>query len=102
MIHAASKAGRQSAARTKRSENRSEYACLRPSEALGFIVFHAKEDIAHRHLIRNLIKEAYDRFSESRDAIEYGTRCFLHTFPLPMWNEALKRAKIEFRSNDVK
>lgn len=67
-----------------------------PKDALGFIVFHAKEDIAHRNLIRNLIKDVVTRHPQAAADIEYGMDCFLNVFPIPVWTAAYGRAKAEF------
>lgn len=64
-------------------------------DALGFIVSHAKEDIAHSNALRMVLEEIAQRFPEGGLEIEYGVRCFLHLFPLPIWMAAYKTALAE-------
>src|SRR5260221_12822170 len=67
-----------------------------PQAAMEFIKFHATEDIKHTNLVRHLIKEVVRKYPEAREAISYGMECFLQIYPLPVWTEALRRARVEF------
>lgn len=58
-----------------------------------FIAFHAHADVGHARLARQLIRQVVSKFPEAREAIQYGMDCFLHVYPLPVWNEALRRAQ---------
>ncbi len=64
-----------------------------PSEAQGFIDFHATEDIAHADVLRTLIQRAVDRYGASPEAISYGFDCFAAVYPLPIWDAALRHAR---------
>lgn len=61
--------------------------------ASEFVDFHVVADVGHARLMRLLIKQVVTKFPEARSAIEYGMECFLHVYPLPVWNEALRRAR---------
>ncbi len=61
--------------------------------AKEFIEFHAHADIGHARLARQLIRQVVAKYPEAREAIQYGMECFLHVYPIPVWNEALRRAK---------
>ena len=61
--------------------------------AQEFIDFHSTVDIGHARLVRQMIKQIVVKFPEAKEAIEYGMECFLQVYPLPIWNEALRRAR---------
>lgn len=64
--------------------------------SLEFIEFHSTEDIRHTNLVRQLLKDVIEAFPEAADSIPYGLDCFLHVYPLPVWQTAYQRAKAEF------
>lgn len=61
-------------------------------DELGFVVFHAEEDIAHAALVRNTIKRVVMTYPGAAEHIEYGLECFMQLFPLPIWQFAFERA----------
>ncbi len=61
-------------------------------ESLGFIEFHAKEDISHTNLMRQLIRDVVGRYPEAAESIVYGLECFLAVYPIPVWRAAYDRA----------
>jgi hypothetical protein len=66
-----------------------------PAEGRYFLDFHAKADVGHSNLLRNVIIRVARDFPGSADVIEYGFDCFALTFPLPLWETALRNARQE-------
>lgn len=66
-----------------------------PNEARHFIDLHATEDVAHARLLADLIERVVNDFPSSAEAIEYGFDCFAAVYPLPIWDAALARARVE-------
>lgn len=67
-----------------------------PKDSLGFIEFHAKEDISHTNLMQQLIKDVAAQYPEAAEAIVYGLECFLTVYPFPVWEAAYQRALAQF------
>jgi hypothetical protein len=62
------------------------------NEGLRFVVEHATEDVKHATLIRHLILDVATRHPGSAAAM---LRCFDYfnaVYPLPVWDEAYRRA----------
>jgi hypothetical protein len=65
-------------------------------DSIEFIEFHSTEDIRHTNLMRHMLKEAVEQYPEAAEAMLYGLDCFLHVYPLPVWQTAYERAKAPF------
>jgi hypothetical protein len=64
-----------------------------PLASVGFITEHAVEDVKHTNLIVHWILDVVTRYPESGAAMERCFDNFAHVYPVPVWNEALERAK---------
>lgn len=62
------------------------------TESLGFIEFHAKEDISHTNLMQQLIFDVATQYPEACESIAYGFDCFVAVYPQPVWRAAFDRA----------
>ena len=60
-----------------------------------FIEFHSTEDIRHTNLMRHLLTEVAKENEGAAEAMLYGIDCFLHVYPLPVWETAYERAKAQ-------
>lgn len=72
-----------------------------PVEAQVFIDTHAEEDIGHANLLNLLVKRVVNDFPEAMADIEYGFECFVHVYPLPIWEHALANARAELTGREV-
>ncbi|MGV7212205.1 iron-containing redox enzyme family protein [Bradyrhizobium sp. UFLA05-112] len=66
-----------------------------PREGLRFLIEHATEDARHATFLRHLILDVATRYPESSAAM---FRCFDYfnaVYPLPVWDEAYRRATVE-------
>lgn len=66
-----------------------------PRDGFRFIIEHATEDAKHATFIKHLILDVATRYP---DSIESMFRCFDYfnqVYPLPVWDEAFKRAGLE-------
>ena len=66
-----------------------------PLKARYFIDFHAKEDVHHARMLRNLVDDVVRDYADAAAAIEYGFECFAGVYPLPIWAAALENARKE-------
>lgn len=64
-----------------------------PEDQLGFMKLHAEEDIRHADMLGNAIVEAVGTYECADEAVLYGFDCFACVYPLPLWQEAFRRAK---------
>jgi hypothetical protein len=60
---------------------------------LEFIIHHATADIEHANTIRRLIVDVATSYPDKIEAIAYGFEYFAHVYPLPVWSNALHRAR---------
>ena len=60
---------------------------------LGFIRDHAHEDIAHTQLLRSIASRIVDCYPGAERAMFRCFDYFRQVYPLPVWLEALERAK---------
>jgi hypothetical protein len=66
-----------------------------PAEGRYFLDFHAKADVGHSNLLRNIIIRVIRDYPETAEAVVYGFDCFAAVFPLPLWETALRHARQE-------
>lgn len=67
------------------------------ADAQYFVKFHATEDIAHSKALRALVVRVVHDFPDAAGAIDYGFECFCCTYPLPIWETALRHSQDELR-----
>ena len=60
---------------------------------IGFIVEHAVEDVKHTNLIVHWILDVATRYPGSGPSMVRAFDYFAHVYPMPVWTEALERAK---------
>jgi len=65
-----------------------------PDEALNFIDFHSTEDIKHTNMVRKLLEYVVSKYPGTDESIKYGFECFAAIYPIPVWDEACRRAKL--------
>lgn len=63
-----------------------------PKDRIGFVVEHATEDAKHARLIRYWISNCGNKYPDSVGAMRRCFDYFEEVYPLPVWNEAFKRA----------
>ena len=81
---------------TMRLTPRAHEAALRhgvPASAIGFIVEHATEDVKHTNLVVHWILDVATRYPSSGEAMLRAFDYFAHVYPIPVWDEALDRAR---------
>lgn len=61
-------------------------------KSLQYIDFHSTEDVKHANLVRYLISEVAETYTDSIDSIKYGFLCFRTVYPIPLWRAAFERA----------
>lgn len=66
-----------------------------PASALEFIDFHATEDIKHTNLVRKLLKYVVKTYPGAETTIRQGLENFLAVYPMPVWQTAFDRARVE-------
>lgn len=64
-------------------------------EAREFIDLHATEDIRHTDMIVKAIEDLIAIRPGAGDHVLHGFECFAQVYPVPVWNEALTRARVE-------
>lgn len=64
-------------------------------EAREFIDLHAIEDIRHTDMIVRAIEGLMEIQPEAAGHVLHGFDCFAEVYPVPVWNEALARARAE-------
>lgn len=69
-----------------------------PVEAQVFIDTHAEEDIGHANLLALMVKRVVEDYPETESEITYGFDCFVHVYPLPIWERCVEHAKKDFES----
>jgi len=67
-----------------------------PEDAMEFIDFHAVVDIGHCKLMKHLVKQALTKVPEAGPEILYGMECFMQVYPIPVWEEALRRGRAAY------
>jgi pyrroloquinoline quinone (PQQ) biosynthesis protein C len=67
-----------------------------PGAALGYINFHADEDVKHANLVRKLLKHAVRTYPDADQSITAGLEYFLAVYPVPVWETAYRRARAEY------
>jgi hypothetical protein len=70
-----------------------------PTDAQVFIDVHAKEDIGHASLMRDLLVQVATDFPDAMPAIEHGFDCFAAVYPLPIWRSAVEHARREVQAH---
>jgi hypothetical protein len=60
---------------------------------VGFIAEHASEDVKHTRLLEHWIVDVTQRYPESGAAMLRSFDYFANVYPLPVWEEALTRAR---------
>lgn len=68
-----------------------------PASAIGFIVEHATEDVKHTNLVVHWILDIATRYPSSGEAMLRAFDYFAHVYPIPVWDEALDRARAAIR-----
>lgn len=68
-----------------------------PASAIGFIVEHTTEDVKHTNLVVHWILEIATRYPSSGEAMLRAFDYFAHVYPIPVWDEALDRARAAIR-----
>jgi len=64
--------------------------------SMEFVDYHSTADLEHTALVKELIEKIANDYPESKESICYGIEYFLAVYPLPAWNSAFKRAKLNF------
>ena len=68
-----------------------------PASAIGFIVDHATEDVKHTNLVVHWILDIATRYPSSGESMLRAFDYFAHVYPIPVWDEALGRARASIR-----
>ncbi len=66
-----------------------------PVEAQVFIDTHAEEDIGHANLLALMVKRVVEDYPEAKEEILHAFDCFVHVYPLPIWEHSVALAKAE-------
>jgi hypothetical protein len=66
-----------------------------PRDGFRFIIEHATEDAKHAAFLKHLILDVGTRYPESIDSMFRCFEYFNQVYPLPVWDEAFKRAGLE-------
>jgi hypothetical protein len=63
------------------------------ASGLEFIIHHATADLEHAATMRRLIIDVAKAYPDKIESIAYGFEYFAHVYPLPVWSNALRRAR---------
>ena len=66
-----------------------------PQSARRFIDVHAEADVEHSDELRAMIIRIVTDYPAAAEAIEHAFECFVAVYPIPIWESALGRAKLE-------
>jgi hypothetical protein len=66
-----------------------------PRDGFRFIIEHATEDVKHAMFIKHVILDVATRYPESGEAMFRCFDYFNQVYPIPVWDEAFKRAGLE-------
>jgi len=62
-------------------------------QSMEYVEFHSTEDVKHANLVRHMICKAAVGYPEAVESIKHGYECFEFVYPIPVWNEAYRRAR---------
>jgi hypothetical protein len=65
-----------------------------PRDGFRFVIAHATEDAKHAAFLKHLILDVATRYPESIDSMFRCFDYFNQVYPLPVWDEAFKRASL--------
>ena len=66
-----------------------------PRDGFRFIIEHATEDAKHAAFLKHLILDVATRYPESIDSMFRCFDYFHQVYPIPVWDEAFRRAGLE-------
>lgn len=66
-----------------------------PRDGFRFIIEHATEDVKHATFLKHLILDVATRYPQSIDSMFRCFDYFHQVYPIPVWDEAFRRAGLE-------